>query len=93
MLMLELKKRCETSYLVLDSIMMQSAFPDCDGAILLRMVPQHLHPLFRVLFTQCVDSLQFSDVLILDLADDGQKGRSDAVRNRQFCHYWKPGSA
>ena len=78
---------------MLDSVMMQSAFPDCDRAILLRMAPQQLHPLVVVILAQRVDSLEFSDVLVLDLADDGQEGRSDAVWNRQFCRDWKPGFA
>ena len=87
-----LRNFCIRHNLMLDSVMMQSAFPDCDRAILLRMAPQQLHPLVGVILTQRVDSLEFSDVLVLDLADDGQEGRSDAVWNRQLCRDWKPGS-
>jgi len=52
---------------VLDSVVVQRAFPDCDRSILLRVFPQQLQPLVGLVLIQCVDSLKFSHVLILDL--------------------------
>ena len=87
------KRPKQISCLVLDSVVVQRAFPDCDWAILLRMVAQQLQPLVGLVLTQCVHSLKFSHVLILDSANERQEGRCDTVWHRQLRRYWKPGCA